>query len=203
MYVLPARAPTHWCYTNKVVIIEEARADTLGVLRSVAFCEWIVEFCTSFGVGSGISPSISKGIDTFVLPPPSAAVQELGEKWHVSSDSWCVRNRKGLTALQNALHSDEPGVEELRSIQRDLDCAVVDAYGWPDLELRHDFHDTPQGTRYGVAGAAREDLLNRLRQLNHERMAEPEASRRGGAGTASRGRASAAPDLQTAMFGDD
>jgi hypothetical protein len=114
-----------------------------------------------------------------------------------------VRNRKGLTALQNAVHSGEPSVEELTTIQRDLDRAVVDAYGWHDLDLRHDFRDTPGGTRYGVDRAAREDLLTRLRQLNSERAAETKPPARAGAGAAGRGRASAAPELQTVIFGDE
>ncbi len=60
-----------------------------------------------------------------------------------------------------------------------LDHAVRDAYGWTDLELNHHHWTTPQGMRFTVGPEAKDELLDRLLELNHERYAG-----RGGGGAA-------------------
>lgn len=52
-----------------------------------------------------------------------------------------------------------------------MDHAVAAAYGWPDLDLGHGFHDTAQGLRYTISEPARREVLARLLALNHERYA--------------------------------
>ena len=50
------------------------------------------------------------------------------------------------------------------------------AYGWQDLDLNHDFHETKQGIRYTISEVARREVLNRLLELNHQRYAEEVAA---------------------------
>jgi len=52
-----------------------------------------------------------------------------------------------------------------------LDQAVAAAYGWTDLDLGHGYHDTKQGLRYTLSPPARQEVLDRLLALNHERHA--------------------------------
>jgi hypothetical protein len=63
-------------------------------------------------------------------------------------------------------------ITELRAIHRAIDEAVTRAYGWTDLldaGLGHGFHDTRQGTRYTIAPAVKQEILDRLLELNHAR----------------------------------
>ena len=53
-----------------------------------------------------------------------------------------------------------------------LDHAVRDAYEWSDLDLDHGFHLTRFGTRFTFGLAPRQEVLDRLLELNHERFAE-------------------------------
>jgi hypothetical protein len=53
-----------------------------------------------------------------------------------------------------------------------MDNAVAAAYGWQDIDLGHDFHETKQGLRYTISETARREVLDRLLLLNHERYAE-------------------------------
>jgi hypothetical protein len=53
-----------------------------------------------------------------------------------------------------------------------MDNAVAAAYGWSDLDLGHDFHETKQGIRFTINESARREVLARLLKLNHERYAE-------------------------------
>jgi len=87
-----------------------------------------------------------------------------------------VRNA-GLTATYNLVHDQgctDADIAGLRKIHQGIDEAVVRAYGWDDLlatGLDHDFHETRQGARYTIGAAVRQEILDRLLELNHERYA--------------------------------
>lgn len=84
-------------------------------------------------------------------------------------------NGQGLTQTYNLFHNpDEENAEiiRLRELHVALDAAVARAYGWDDLELGHAFFETPRGVRFTSSPLAREEILDRLLALNHERYAE-------------------------------
>jgi hypothetical protein len=69
------------------------------------------------------------------------------------------------------------GILELRRLHRQLDEAIRDAYGWPDLDLGHDFVEVetlPENDRirYTLSPTARKEVLKRLLAENHRRAAE-------------------------------
>jgi len=89
-----------------------------------------------------------------------------------------MRKRQiGQTKTYNLLHDQgctDDDIAGLREIHRVIDEAVVGAYGWDDLlaaGLDHGFHDTRQGVRYTIGAAVRQEILDRLLELNHERYA--------------------------------
>ena len=43
--------------------------------------------------------------------------------------------------------------------------------GWTDLDPHHDHFDTRQGVRWTIDPATRQEMLDRLLELNHERYA--------------------------------
>lgn len=80
----------------------------------------------------------------------------------------------GLTKTFNLFHDlseQDADIQELRELQVSLDLAVRDAYGWSDLDLEHHHWATAQGMRFSVSKAARDQILDRLLELNHERHA--------------------------------
>ncbi len=83
--------------------------------------------------------------------------------------------QEGLTATYNRFHNPEEGagdIVRLRELHVEMDVAVAKAYGWDDLEVGHDFHETAQGVRFTVSESARREVLSRLLRLNHERYEE-------------------------------
>jgi hypothetical protein len=85
----------------------------------------------------------------------------------------------GLTKIYNLVHSPDErdsDVERLRELHVDLDLAVRDAYGWRDIDLDHRHWETAQGMRFTVSPAAKDELLDRLVALNHQRYAEEVAA---------------------------
>ena len=88
-----------------------------------------------------------------------------------------LARQAGLTATYNLVHDSKctnADIAELRDIHRAIDEAVVRTYGWVDLldsGLDHGFHDTRQGTRYTIGPVVRQEILDRLLELNHARYA--------------------------------
>jgi hypothetical protein len=83
--------------------------------------------------------------------------------------------QEGLTATYNRFHNPDEhsdDIQHLRDLHRQMDEVVAAAYGWDDLLLEHDFHDTAQGVRYTISEAARREVLKRLLSLNFERYEE-------------------------------
>jgi N-6 DNA Methylase len=77
------------------------------------------------------------------------------------------------------------GILKLRELHKEMDEAVLEAYGWHQddpkwgkaIQLRHDFYEVdylPENdrVRYTIHPEARKEVLKRLLQLNHERYAE-------------------------------
>jgi len=90
----------------------------------------------------------------------------------------CIREC-GLTDTYNLFHdpSDKsPDVEQLRNLQVELDQQATVAYGWTDIDLRHDFCETKQGIRYTLVERLRRVVLDRLLELNYQRHAEEVAA---------------------------
>lgn len=93
-------------------------------------------------------------------------------------------HRVGLTKLFNRFHSESEHAlhfEELRALQSEVDTAVARAYGWDDLELKHDFHEVPylpekDRVRFTISESARVEVLQRLSELNRLRYQEEVAA---------------------------
>jgi len=63
-------------------------------------------------------------------------------------------------------------IQKLRNLHQQMDNAVLEAYGWSDINLRHDFYEVeylPENDRirHTIHPAARREILKRLLELNH------------------------------------
>jgi hypothetical protein len=89
----------------------------------------------------------------------------------------------GLTALAKVFNDTaccDPDVEELRKSFAELNYAVLNAYEWSDIDLKHGFHAVeylPAGKniRYTISEESRLELLKRLSVLNQTRYLEEKA----------------------------
>ena len=102
-------------------------------------------------------------------------LEQIGERYHETRREIMLSRSEGLTKLYNRFHDPQEGSEDivrLRGLHVEMDEAVAGAYGWQDLSLGHDFHETAQGIRYTISESARREVLSRLLKLNHERWEE-------------------------------
>lgn len=113
---------------------------------------------------------------TFPLPARPRSLDAVGQNLLELRHQALQAQNAGLTPLYNRLHEHPEDKSELLVAFRGghvaLDRAVADAYGWTDLELDHDFRETPLGLRYTISDAVKTEALDRLLELNHARYAE-------------------------------
>lgn len=112
--------------------------------------------------------------ETFPFPDPLPP----GETGQVLHDFRAERTRareEGLTKLANRINDpaqNDDDLVRLRGLMVEMDEQVAGAYSWDDLDLAHGFHETKLGRRFTIGPEARQEILDRLLELNHERYAD-------------------------------
>jgi hypothetical protein len=117
--------------------------------------------------------------ESFAFPGGLIGLHSVGERYYLWRQQVMLARQEGLTATYNRLHNPDESAEDIRTLRAlhvEMDHAVAAAYGWTDLVLGHNFHQTKQGIRYTIAEPARHAILDRLLKLNHERYAAELAS---------------------------
>jgi hypothetical protein len=170
-------------FDQTVVVVASQSNALYGVLTSAIHRSWAAKYGASRGKGIRYTPTTC--FQTFVFPPAADSIAQSMES--------IERVRSGLanlgvTAVYNKVHdpnNEEQAILELRRMHLLLDEATCRAYGWSDVDLRYGFHETDEGTRWTLGDAARNEILDRLLELNHERHREEEEGRVVGTSTAS------------------
>jgi hypothetical protein len=117
--------------------------------------------------------------ETFPQPEPQSgslwdSIASTGKALNEFRADLMVRSNLGLTKTYNRVQNPDEhdrDIVRLRELHVELDYAVRNAYGWSDLKLDHHHWETPQGMRFTVSPEAKDELLDRLLELNHERYA--------------------------------
>lgn len=181
--VVPAFVEPGYVYSHMVVVFAyESEAD-LGVLTSAMHWWWAHAWCSTMR-SAGLRYSPSDAFDTFPRPHKRGGLEweAIGRSARALSEfraDLMERTSVGLTRTYNRVHDpqeDDPDIVRLRHLHVELDHAVRDAYGWADLDLAHHHWHTPQGMRFTVSPSAKDDLLDRLLELNHARFADEVAA---------------------------
>ena len=203
--------PTGPIFSTEVIVVTDSRSSVFAVLQSSLHEAWAWRYSSTFKGDRRYAPT-----DCFVnFPFPDALLQEkndllsgIGEHYHEHRRALMLRLWLGLTDIYNLFHnrdltpaivakvSKKPeeadagyqGILDLRKLHRELDEAILAAYGWTDsstgsgqaINLGHDFHEVetlPENdrVRYTISPDARKELLKRLLALNHQRAAEEKA----------------------------
>ena len=171
--VQPMFVPTGMVYAHATAVFAYDDDAHFGLLSSGVHWWWAVTRASTLETRVRYTPTDC--FETFVQPDLTSAVGGLGARLHKHRSALMLDRQEGLTTTYNRVHDPEETADdivELREIHVALDHAVRDAYGWTDLGLGHDFHPTKFGTRFTFAPVPRQEVLDRLMELNHERYAE-------------------------------
>ena len=162
-----------------VFCIKDRRIITL--LSSSQMQYWVQSKGSSIGQGLRFTPSDC--YETFPFPlSPLPQLESLGEQFDEHRRKIMLARNIGLTSLYNLFHNPsetDAEFEEMRRLQREIDIAVRDSYGWQDIDLEHGFHEVGylsanDNIRYTISEPARIEILKRLSALNRQRWEEEE-----------------------------
>jgi hypothetical protein len=112
---------------------------------------------------------------TFPLPSDIESLARIAERYYACRKAVMEARQEGLTKTYNRFHDANVQLEDivgLRAMHVEMDQDVAIAYGFKDLDLGHDFHQTRYGIRFTISETARRKVLDCLLALNHQRHAE-------------------------------
>lgn len=197
-----SRVAQHWgftflpkaiVYSDSLVVIANSEYSSLSILQSRLHELWSRFFGSSLEERFRYTPSDC--FETFPFPtnwennPPLEAI---GKEYYEYRAQLMIANNQGLTATYNRFHDPDEydqAILKLRELHNQMDRAVLDAYGWTDLqptcEFLLDYEDEEEATdestnkrqkkkpyRHRWADDIRDEVLARLLALNEERYQE-------------------------------
>ncbi|MFJ2302180.1 Eco57I restriction-modification methylase domain-containing protein [Streptomyces sp. NPDC087787] len=188
--VMPAMVATGQVFSDATVVIASDDTALLAVLSSAPHYWWALDRASTMKGDLRYTPT--DVFETLVRPSLTDRLRAAGTRLDSYRRDLMFSRNMGLTATYNLIHSpdcQDEEIIELRRIHEEIDKATVEAYSWHDLldgsgqtppadpthetfPLDHGFHETEQGTRYTIGLLARTEIIDRLRQLNHQAYAD-------------------------------
>ncbi|MEV6781839.1 DNA methyltransferase, partial [Streptomyces sp. NPDC051098] len=188
--VMPILAPAAQVFTDATVVFGSDDIALLAVLSSAPHYWWSLERAST--MKGDLRYNSTDIFETLVRPSVTRRLTDAGERLNEYRLNLMLARNIGLTATYNLVHSPgclDDDIAGLRRIHEEIDKATVEAYGWRDLlddsaqtlpadpshevfPLDHGFHETDEGTRYTIGLLARTEIIDRLRQLNHQAYAD-------------------------------
>ena len=165
--------PTDLVFANTIYIFILSASSNFAIMMSTVNRVWTFEYCSN--MRSDLRYSGSDAFETFPFPKTSNTLEIIGDRYYTHRQTIMRDRQEGLTKTYNHFHDPtqtDPDIQTLRDLHIQMDNAVAVAYGWPDLTLDHDFHETKQGLRFTISEGDRREVLDRLLALNHKRYAE-------------------------------
>lgn len=147
--------------------------DKFAVLQSSLHEHWCKVFTSTLG-SSGLRYT-NVCINPFPFPqnPSAESVQHarvIGEKYLAARDAMVANGRTYNQIYQQIddIESDDDSIVDLRKIIVELDKAVLDMYGWSDIQYNRECMKVGDKSRFWVDESTMEELLSRLILLNQE-----------------------------------
>ena len=170
--VMPVRVPADQVFAHRCAVFPFEGFGELAILSSSAHSTWVIRYTSTLETRINYAPS--DVFTTLPRPAPTARLDELGARLDTERRTLMLGRSWGLTTIYHHIHDPadgDPAVVALRDLHADIDHAVMDAYGWSDLDLDIGHHPTKIGTRWTVGPEARFELLDRLLEENQRRYA--------------------------------
>ncbi|MFF4960972.1 Eco57I restriction-modification methylase domain-containing protein [Streptomyces sp. NPDC001222] len=188
--VMPVMVPTGQVFANVLGVFASDDPAFFSFLSSAPHYWWAMERGSTMKGDLRYTPT--DVFETLVRPMFTDKLRELGIRLDDYRKNLMRARNMGLTSTYNLVHDpdcQDADIVELRRIHREIDKATVEAYGWHDMlnapeeaspanpayetySLDHGFQETDQGIRYTIGLLARTEIIDRLRELNHQTYAD-------------------------------
>ncbi|MFE7773721.1 Eco57I restriction-modification methylase domain-containing protein [Streptomyces sp. NPDC057445] len=188
--VMPVIVPTGQVFSHALALFASDDRALLALLSSSPHYWWAIDRAST--LETRVRYTTTDVFETLRLPPMVSSLRAAGARLESHRREVMLCRDIGLTDIYNLFHDpacQADDIAELRRIHEGIDRDTVAAYGWHDLlvspertppvdpthetfPLDHGFHETDQGTRYTIGLLARTEIIDRLRQLNHQAYAD-------------------------------
>jgi N-6 DNA Methylase len=186
--------PPKMVYADSLAVFAFSEYSSFAVLQSRLHEVWARFLGSSIKDDLRYTPSDC--FETFPFPEnwkQDRGLEVAGEQYYQYRASLMIRNNAGFTKTYHCFHDPEeksPDILRLRELHASLDRAVLDAYGWHDVQPVSEFildyeepDDGENGTRkrkkpwrYRWPDEIRDEVLARLLELNRVRAQEEQLS---------------------------
>ncbi len=160
--------PADAVFSHGLCVFADDDPALLAILESTAHEVWARHFGSSLAEAHRYT--LSKTFETFPLPARTKALRQLGRELAALRRALAAERDEGLTRLTVRYHDPAETATDIvawRALHTRLDQAVASAYGWSELDLSPAFGD--EGAGFRPAATSRDELLDRLWDLNHRR----------------------------------
>ncbi len=172
-YILFQFVSSQMVFSNAVIVIATDQNSLFSVLQSAMHEAWVQT--TSSKLETRQRYVHTDCYATYPMPRDTNVVESAGRTFFEYRSELQSRLSLGLTDLLNKFHDStetNEDIRKMRNLAEANDHAVAAAYGWNDLNLDRDFHETDEGTRFTLSPHARREVIDRLLELNHQRYSE-------------------------------
>lgn len=179
-YFNPSVLTNDGVFSHKCAIFTASNADAWAALFNSSVVQaWVWKQSSRMKLDLNFSPSDAIEPFPFLKPAEIARLDKFGCEYMQARRDVMIDpiSPIGLTKLYNRFHNVGDGdqrIEHLRELHREIDAAVMRAYGWDDIDLGHGYHDQPNlaendRVRFTISDAARAEVLRRFAELNRQR----------------------------------
>ncbi len=189
-YLSIVRMPSYFVFAHSLKVFLNQSDASFTVMQSRPHEIWARFFGSSMKDDLRYTPSDC--FETFPFPKDFESNPQLeaaGRTYYEFRAELMVKNCEGLTKTYNRFHDPNevsPEIARLRVLHAAMDRAVLDTYGWTDLQPTCEFlldyeddeEDAPHGRQrkkpwhYRWPDDLRDDVLARLLELNKQRAEE-------------------------------
>jgi hypothetical protein len=182
-YVAFTFLPAGAIYSNKLYVFPDQSFAHFGVLQSGVHDLWARLFGGS--LGDQLCYTGSSCYENFPFPSPCDKLERAGNDYFEARKALMVSRSVGLTQAYNLFHDPDehaPDVVSHREKRKSLDRAVMEAYGWNDLNISYEYsgdyiEDGTEGeVRFNFIEESRDEILRRLLALHAERLKAEQAA---------------------------
>lgn len=189
--------PTGSLFNEQVFVFAFEGFGAFSLLQSTVHESWAIH--NSSRQGAATRYSVTKAFATFPFPKNWMGLTDLervGAEYHAFRAELMLLNDEGLTTIYRRFHDPnetDPNIARVRELHAAVDRAVLDAYGWTDIQPTCEFiiddeDEDSEGEssasrrrhkkhyRYHWPDSVREEVLARLLDLNQTRYQDEVAA---------------------------
>lgn len=169
--VMPVRVTTQSTFGDSLNVFATDSYATQAILSSSAHQLWAITYGGT--LETRIRYVASDVFETFPFPQETPSLEQAGRVLENRMRAAMTERGLSLTRLMGMVNdpscSSDPSAVAIRDAMCEVDLAVLDAYGWNDLDARHEHFEYRKAIRWSIAPHLRDELLRRLLEENLHR----------------------------------